>query len=45
MLYIYESIKFSLIMIGTYYMKEKGKLVGIRLLNADEYKIDVIYFT
>ena len=40
MLYIYESIKFSLIMIGDLLYEGKGKLVGIRLLNADEYKIE-----
>jgi hypothetical protein len=40
MLYIYESIKFSLIMIGDLLYEGKGKLVGLRLLNADEYKIE-----
>jgi hypothetical protein len=35
-----KQIKFSLIMIGDLLYEGKGKLVGLRLLNADEYKIE-----
>jgi hypothetical protein len=40
LVYIHEKNKFSLIMIGDLLYEGKGKLVGIRLLNAEEYKIE-----
>ena len=35
-----NQIKSSLILIGDLLYEGKGKLVGLRLLNADEYKIE-----
>ena len=35
-----KQIKLPLIMIGDLLYEGKGKLVGLRLLNADEYKIE-----